>query len=68
MIRKVVQRRKLTEADQGNLAYWLTRSPDERVEAVEILRRQWGGSAARLQKVVRVFNRADIEALGKKPD
>ena len=41
------------EAEE-NLKFWLSKSPVERVSAVEILRRQQRGSAARLQRVVRV--------------
>ena len=57
MIRKVVRRGKLTEQAAGDLAYWLSRPPAERIEAVEILRRQHDGSAARLQRVARVLER-----------
>ncbi len=42
------------EAEE-NLKYWLSKSPVERVSAVEILRRQQRGSEARLQRVVRVI-------------
>lgn len=39
------------------LAYWLTRPADERVAAVEFLRRQFIGPGARLQRVLRVTSR-----------
>lgn len=42
---------------QADLQYWLTKSPAERVEAVEILRRQIHGDSARLQRVARVVRR-----------
>lgn len=56
MIRKTVQKHRLdkdTEIRQ-NLQYWLSRTPEERLEAVEILRRQVYGDTQGLQRVVRV--------------
>jgi hypothetical protein len=39
-----------------NLEYWLSRPPEERIEAVEILRRQvYGEDTPRLQRVVRII-------------
>ena len=61
MIRKVVQKHKM---DRGfeirqNLEYWLSRPPEERIEAVEILRRQeYGGELPPLQRVVRIIKRS----------
>ncbi len=40
------------------LAYWLGKTPAERVAAVETLRRQYYGNSARLQRVTRVIKRA----------
>jgi hypothetical protein len=40
---------------KDNLSYWLSKSPAERVSAVEVLRRQFHGSSARLQRIVRVI-------------
>jgi hypothetical protein len=40
-----------------NLAYWLSRSPEERVAAVEHLRKMRNGNRARLQRTVRVIKR-----------
>jgi len=42
MIAKVVQKRKLQDFSEvkENLAYWLSKTSDERVSAVEYLRRQ----------------------------
>ncbi len=80
MIKKVVRKAKLSEFSevQENLAYWLSKSPEERVAAVEHLRRQHHGGSARLQRTARVFQRslnkralsrkkdqADLEALGE---
>jgi hypothetical protein len=59
MIEKVVRKanlRKFSEIRE-NLAYWLSKSPAERVEAVEHLRRQFYGNPARLQRCARVVQR-----------
>jgi hypothetical protein len=57
-MKKVVTKRKLKDNSQmDDLAYWLNRSPDERVSAVEILRRQYYGGSERLQRVSRVIER-----------
>ena len=57
MIKKVIKIRDLK--DKGDdLAYWLSKSPRERIEAVEILRKQTDGNTARLQRVVRIIQQA----------
>jgi hypothetical protein len=59
MIQKIVKRRQLQEPDaRQDLAYWLTRPPEERIAAVEMLRRQRHGTAIRLQRVARVIKRS----------
>lgn len=59
MMRKVVTKRALGESDvREDLEFWLSRSPEERVGAVEKLRRQFYGSTARLQRSARVVKRA----------
>lgn len=57
MIQRVVRRRRLSPAAscQEDLAYWLSRPPEERIAAVEFLRRQYYGNTARLQRVARVM-------------
>ena len=40
------------ENPKDDLAYWLSRPVKERIEAVEILRREYYGSSARLQRNV----------------
>ena len=56
MIKKVVKKMKLgEESERDDLVYWMSRSADERIEAVETLRREHYGSAARLQGNVRVI-------------
>jgi len=60
MIAKVVTKVALRDpaGSQTDLAYWLKRTPEERVSAVEQLRRQTHGSSARLQRVARVIQRS----------
>lgn len=57
MIEKVVRIVRMEDHDEiaQNLEYWLSRPEYERVEAVEILRRQIHGDSARLQRVGRVI-------------
>ena len=67
MIQKIVTKLTLKEAPskKQGLAYWLSKTPEERVEALEYLRRQFNGSAARLQRSARVIQLADLDALGE---
>ena len=59
MIQKVVTKRTLNDLSsrKNDLLFWLTKSPEERISAVEYLRRQFYGSAARLQKSARIIQR-----------
>jgi len=55
MIKKVVKITTLSESGpKADRDYWLSRPPEERIEAVELLRRQVHGNTARLQRVARV--------------
>lgn len=68
MIRKVVSRRLLRDRSGLNedREYWLSRPSGERIEAVEIMRREVHGDLPRLQRVARVIqlkDLADIERL-----
>ena len=56
MIQKVVTKRKLNDSSsiKEDLAFWLKKPPEERVAAVDYLRRQYHGSTARLQRLARV--------------
>jgi hypothetical protein len=58
-IKKVVTKKKLSDLknDKSDLNYWLSKTPDERILAVEELRRQYAGSEERLQRVVRIIKR-----------
>jgi hypothetical protein len=60
MIRKVVQKHDMdgySEVRQ-NLEYWLSRPSEERLAAVEELRREYYGDSHRLQRVARVVQQA----------
>lgn len=60
MIKKAVTKNRsagFSEIEQ-NLEYWLSKSPEERIEAVEILRRQMYGNTTRLQRVARIIQRS----------
>jgi hypothetical protein len=50
MIQKIVKKHRLQDraATQDDLAYWLSKTPEERVATVDYLRRQYYGNAARL--------------------
>ncbi len=60
MIAKVVRKGKREDILEvkENLAFWLSKTPEERVSAVERLRRQLHGSSARLQRSARVIQRS----------
>lgn len=54
MIKKVIKTLKLQ--NKGcDLAYWLSKSPQERIEAVEILRKQFNGTTKRFQRIIKVI-------------
>ena len=59
MIEKVVRKANLSDFSETeeNLKYWLSRPPEERVSAVEVLRRRQHGDTLRLQRVARVIER-----------
>ena len=59
MIKKVVKIADLNDKKliSDDLKYWLSKSPEERVAAVEFLRRQYHGNTERLQRVARVIQR-----------
>lgn len=61
MIQKVVKKFRLNEHSKSSiindLAYWRSKSSEERIAAVEYLRRQYYGNTARLQRTVRVIER-----------
>ncbi len=57
MIKKVLTKRSLDDSSsvEDDLAYWSGKEPEERVEAVDYLRRQYNGSTSRLQRTAQVI-------------
>jgi len=57
MIKKVVKKTTLDRYNPilDDLAYWLGKNPEERIAAVQYLRKQHNGTTARLQRTVRVI-------------
>jgi hypothetical protein len=64
MIRKIVKKHDLDNFSEirQNLEYWLSRPPEERLAAVDALRRQYYGDPQRLQRVARVILRKHRKA------
>jgi hypothetical protein len=58
-IEKTVSIKNIKDKNQSqdDLQYWLGKSSEERLSAVEFLRRQYHGSSKRLQRVVRIIQR-----------
>ena len=56
VIEKVVKKIDLERHSsvKEDLAYWLTKTPENRIAAIEFLRRQYHGSSARLQRSTQV--------------
>ena len=56
MVKKVVNKGTLDDPKMKNtdLIYWLRKTTNERIEAVEFLRRQYHGNTTRLQRIARV--------------
>jgi hypothetical protein len=44
--------------ENRDLVYWRTRTPEERLAAVEFLRRQHVGAGTRLRRILRVVDRS----------
>ncbi len=51
-VRKIGLKKKSGNSD---LQYWLSKTPEQRISAVEILRRQHDGRPKRLRRVARVI-------------
>ena len=60
MIKKVIKITTLNDKNliSDDLKYCLSKSPEERVAAVDYLRRQYHGSSEGLQRVIRVVQRS----------
>jgi hypothetical protein len=68
MIAKTVIKANLRDISEirQNLEFWMSKSPEERIAAVEWLRRERHGSSERLQRIARVIqlkDLADVEAI-----
>jgi len=58
-IEKVVSIKQLREpAHLDDLEYWMSKTVQERIEAIEYLRRMHHGNTARLQRTVSIIQRA----------
>jgi hypothetical protein len=56
MIQKIVKKMSLQESSiNDDLTYWLGKTPEERISAVEILRRQQYGNTTRLQRIIHII-------------
>ena len=59
MIKRVVHKRKISDRQVfDDLNYWKSCSYEERISAVEILRRQYYGGSGRLQRISQVIKRS----------
>lgn len=57
MDKKHFKVRNIKDKDDA-LAYWLSRPPRERIEAVEILRKQFNGNTEGFQRIIRIIQQA----------
>ena len=48
---------KQSKKENTDLIYWLSQTPEERLNCVEILRRQNIGNSERLQRSIKTFQR-----------
>ncbi len=57
MIHKILIRHNLQNYSsiKEDLSFWLSKTPEERVAAVDYLRKQYYGNTARLQRTARVI-------------
>jgi hypothetical protein len=60
MIQKIVKKHSLHDFSETeeDLKYWLSKTPEERLAAVEYLRRQYYGSASGFQRIARIVKRS----------
>jgi len=60
LMKKVVRKSSLQDFQlpKQDLAYWMSRPAEERVAAVDFLRKQYYGSSERLRRVAQVIQRA----------
>ena len=60
MIEKVLSKHSLKDWSKikDDLRYWLSKTPQQRIDAMEFLRRQYYGDSARLQRTIKVVKRS----------
>jgi len=60
MIQKVVTKHNLRDSstNKRDLAYWLSKTAEERVATVDFLRRHYYGNSARFQRSARIVQRS----------
>ena len=64
MIAKVVHKlRREEDTPQRDLEFWLGKTPEERLEAVEIMRKLTYGKMGRMRLVAKVINRETGEVI-----
>ena len=58
MIKKVVRKYNLNDDQQrkDDLEYWLSKTPEERIEAVQILRRRYHEVEKDFKELLKLFN------------
>lgn len=58
--KKIYKIKDINDPDSAkdDFKFWLTKTPEERISAVELLRRQRHGNTARLQRVVNIIKRS----------
>jgi hypothetical protein len=57
MIKKVVKKFTL-QKKTNDRDYWLSKSAGERIETVEILRKQFNGSTKRFRRIIKIIQQA----------
>lgn len=57
MIQKIIKKQDLNDCSsiKDDLAFWLNKPPEERLWAVDFLRKQHHGNTARLQRTARII-------------
>ena len=57
MIQKIMKKAGIDQFSsiKEDLTFWMSKPPEERVAAVDFLRRQYNGNAARLQRSARII-------------
>jgi hypothetical protein len=57
MNKRIIKITSIKNKDNA-FAYWLSKPASERIEAVEILRKQLNGNAKRFQRTIRIIQQA----------